>query len=61
MDPILKRIIVDPPAPLPPKSLRVAGVAGFALFLGAVLYNKLVVPQDLQAKIAKDMYAKASH
>jgi hypothetical protein len=61
MDPMIKRIIIDPQVPLPPKSLRVAGIGGFAFFLGAVLYNKLIVPQDLQAKIAKDMYAKAGH
>jgi hypothetical protein len=42
VDPIIKRIILDPPAPLPHKALRVASVLGFFAYVGSLAYAKLV-------------------
>ncbi len=56
MDPVIKRIIVDAPAPLPPKSARVFAIAGFAVFVGAVIYAKHVAPRGIEAKVAKEMF-----
>jgi hypothetical protein len=60
MDPIIKRVFVDTPVPLPPKSVRLAGVVGLLGFLGAALYAKNVAPARLEAEVARDMFAKHS-
>lgn len=53
MDPIIKRVFVDPPVPLPPKSIRLASVLGLAAFLGATLYAKTVAPKHMEAQVRR--------
>ena len=60
MDPMIKRIFVDPAVPLPPKSVRLASVFGLVSFLGLTLYAKHVTPQQIEADVARDMYSKAA-
>lgn len=57
VDPMIKRIFVDPAVPLPPKSVRLASVLGLAAFLGATLYAKHVAPRALEAEVTRDMYS----
>lgn len=57
IDPLIKRIIVDPPAPgVPSKGLRLFCGVSFAVYLGAVLYAKHVSPRDIHERIRKDMF-----
>lgn len=58
MDPMIKRIILDPPVKMPPSSLRMAGVVGFFAFTGLTFYGKFVMTKSMEQKIAKDMYAQ---
>jgi hypothetical protein len=60
MDPIIKRM-VNAPAPLPPKSLRMASLGCLGLFLGGLVYAKFVVPGQVEQRIAKEMYASKHH
>lgn len=57
VDPILKRIMVDPIQPMPPAWARVTFAFGFVGFLGAVLWSKHVSPKEMERRIARDMYA----
>ena len=53
MDPMVKRIFVDPAVPLPGTPLmRAAGVVGFLGFVGATLYLKNVEPARLEREVA---------
>lgn len=53
MDPMIKRIFVDPAAPLPGTPLmRAAGVAGFLAFVSATLYLKNVEPARIEREVA---------
>lgn len=60
MDPIIKRVVVDPAVPLPPKSARVAGVLGLGLFVAAAAYAKLVAPGQMQEEIYRDVARSTS-
>ncbi len=60
MDPIIKKVFVNTPVPLPPKSVRLVSTVGFLAFVGATLYAKHVSPKQMEAEIARDMYSKAS-
>lgn len=60
MDPVIKRVFVDTPVPLPPKSFRLAACAGLVFFLGATLYSKHGAVRTLESEVARDMYSKAS-
>jgi hypothetical protein len=57
MDPVIKRL-VDAPAPLPPKALRMASLGMLGLFVGGLVYAKFVVPGQIEERIAKDMYSR---
>ena len=60
MDPIVRRVFVNAPAPLPAKWLRMASVAGFLTFVGLTAYSKHVAPLAIQEEIAKDMFKKTA-
>lgn len=55
MDPIIKRVVVDPAVPLPPASVRAFGVLGLGAFLAAVAYAKFVTPGRMQEEVYRDM------
>jgi hypothetical protein len=59
MDPIIRRVFVNAPAPLPPKWLRMASVAGLLTFVGLTAYSKHIAPLAIQESIAKDMYKQS--
>ena len=59
MDPIIRRVFVNAPAPLPPKWLRMASVAGLLTFIGLTAYSKHVAPLAIQDEIAKSMYKQS--
>jgi hypothetical protein len=59
MDPIIKRVLVDPPVKLAPKGIRLASSLAFCGFLGAVFYAKNIAPGQMEADIARDMYSKS--
>jgi uncharacterized membrane protein len=64
IDPLIKRIVVDPPAPVPSSGARILGVLSLTAFIGTVLYAKWVAPQAIEQQIKKDMFstpAPSSH
>jgi hypothetical protein len=61
LDPILKRIIVNPQVPgYAPYPVRVAGFVGFVGFVSAVIYGKWVAPQLLAENTVKGMFAESA-
>lgn len=58
IDPLIKRIVVDPHCPgVPSNSLRIISVLSFAAFVGTVMYAKHVAPQSIEDRIRKEMFS----
>jgi hypothetical protein len=61
LDPILKRIIVDPAVPgYAPAPVRLLAGLGFVGFVSAVIYGKWVAPTHLAERVAKETAAAAA-
>lgn len=59
IDPLIKRIVVDPPSVgVPAPGLRLVSALAFAAFVGTVIYSKHVAPQALEERIKKEMFVK---
>lgn len=57
MDPLIKRIIVDPPAKgVPSSGLRFFCGLSFAAYVGAVLYAKHVAPQSMEERVRRELF-----
>lgn len=57
VDPLIKRIIVDPPAKgVPSSGLRFLCGLTFVAYVGSVLYAKHVAPQAVQDRIRAEMF-----
>lgn len=57
MDPLIKRIVLDPQPPgVPSSALRFFTMLGFTAYVGAVLYSKHVAPLDIQDRIKREMF-----
>lgn len=60
INPIIKRIIVDPhSAGVPSNSLKLVSLLTFASFVGAVIYSKHVAPLAIEDRIRKEMFSTA--
>lgn len=61
LDPVLKRIIVDPQVPgYAPAPVRLLAGLGFVGFVGAVIYGKWVEPSKVAERVGKEMYAQSA-
>lgn len=55
MDPIIKRILVDPVVPGSSRTMRMAGLGMFGLFFSLAVWAKYSAPGGIEEKIRREM------
>jgi hypothetical protein len=54
MDPIIKRVLVDPVTPGATRGMQLAGAALFATFLGMIVWTKEVPHKEIEQQVYKE-------